>query len=139
MGWKKKTIPDQYDAFIGENAKIEGQLRFSNTVLIDGSFKGEISGSGKLIVGEHGIIESDVNVSDITVYGEIHGGINAKGVVDIRKSGRVYGDVESLEILIEQGAIIEGKCVSSRKKSEVIESKKQLNEFDSAKKQKHQQ
>jgi len=101
---------DKINAFIGQDTKFEGNLKFQGTVRVDGHFKGEISGKGTLIVGEGATIDSDIHVSHILNSGEIRGNVIADEMVQIRASGKVLGDIETPTIVINEGAMIEGNC-----------------------------
>jgi len=101
---------DQSIAFIGKDAEFEGVMESCGIVTIDGRFKGKISSKGTIIVGVEGKIESDIHVADIVIFGEIHGNIIAENKIDVRASGKVFGDIESPTIMIERGSIIKGNC-----------------------------
>ena len=78
---------EQVVTFLGKGTEFEGKLTFDGTIRIDGNFKGEISSSGNLIVGEKGMIEANMHVAYIVVSGEIHGNITADQKVEIHAPG----------------------------------------------------
>ncbi len=45
----------------------------------------------------------------MVVYGKVHGNIRARSL-EIRASGRVEGDIQVQELIVERGAIFNGKC-----------------------------
>ena len=47
-------------AFIDEGSEIEGRYTFSGTVMLNGRFKGEISTTDTLIIGDKGVMNGDV-------------------------------------------------------------------------------
>lgn len=110
-----KNLMEGYVGIIAGDTTIDGQLDFSKTVMVNGRFKGEISNGGTLIIGEDGKLDSDIHVSDIIIHGEVHGTINASGIVDIRKSGTVFCDIKAQTILVESGAIVKGNVRSHQK------------------------
>jgi len=95
--------------FLGKDTEFEGKLRFNGILKIDGHLKGEISADGNLIVGEEGVIEADIHVSNIVVSGEIHGNISADQRVDILSPGKVFGNIQAPNVVIGEGVIFEGK------------------------------
>jgi cytoskeletal protein CcmA (bactofilin family) len=97
-------------AFLGNNTEFEGKLTFNDAVRIDGAFKGEIESEGMLIVGETGMLHSDIRVSHIIISGEIHGNIVAGTRIEIHAPGKVYGNIFAPVVVMEQGAIFEGNC-----------------------------
>lgn len=107
---KKNTPENNIVTLIGKNVEFEGNLKFHGTVRIDGKFKGTISGDGTIVIEEHGILESNIHVSEIVICGEIHGDISAENRIDLRESGRVFGNIQAPIVGIEPGAILQGSC-----------------------------
>jgi len=98
-------------AFLGKETDFNGKLTFHGTVRMDGYFKGEISStSGTLIIGEGGVLDANVHISDIVISGEIRGDVIAVRRIDIREPGKVFGNIEAPAVVIDEGAIFEGNC-----------------------------
>ncbi len=96
-------------AFLGKETEFEGRLTFKGTVRIDGKFSGEISTKGGLILGENSLIRAEVEASEVIISGEINGNINAGNRVEIHTPGKVYGNIKSPILVIDEGVIFEGK------------------------------
>jgi cytoskeletal protein CcmA (bactofilin family) len=94
--------------FLGKDTRFEGKLRFQGTMRIDGHFKGEVSAQGNLIVGEDALIEGDLKVSYASISGEVHGNIIADQRVDLRAPSKVFGNIQSPAVVMEEGVIFEG-------------------------------
>jgi cytoskeletal protein CcmA (bactofilin family) len=99
---------DKGITFLGKGTRFEGKLRFQGTMRIDGHFKGEVSAQGNLIVGEDALIEGEVSVSYASVSGEVHGNIIAEQRVDLRVPSKVFGNIHSPAVVMEEGVIFEG-------------------------------
>jgi cytoskeletal protein CcmA (bactofilin family) len=99
---------DKGITFLGKDTRFEGKLRFQGTMRIDGHFKGEVSAQGNLIVGESALIEGDLNVSYVSVSGEVHGNIVAEQRVDLCAPSKVFGNIQSPAVVMEEGVIFEG-------------------------------
>jgi len=98
-------------ALLGKDTTFEGRISFQGTVSIDGHFKGEISAAGgDLIIGENGILEADMHISNIIISGEIHGNIMADQKIDLHPTGKLFGDIQTPILVIHEGAIFEGKA-----------------------------
>ena len=108
---KKK---EQIKAFLGENTAFEGRLSFKGTVRIDGRFKGQIHTEGTLVVGESAVLQSDVKAALIIVSGEIQGNITASERVEIRAPGKVFGNIETPVLVIDEGVLFEGRCLMKK-------------------------
>ncbi len=105
MAKKEKGV-----AYLGKDARFEGRLKFYDTIRIDGQFFGEILGSGTLIVGDTGYLESDVRASSVIISGEIKGKITADQRIEIHVPARVMGDLQSPSVVIDDGVVFEGNC-----------------------------
>ena len=112
LGRKRETelSSQEVRAIVGPSCVFEGNLTLPEGLTrIDGEVIGNIKGNGGLIVGEKGYVKGDLNVENVVVYGKVHGNIRARSL-EIRASGRVDGDVQVQELMIEKGAIYNGKC-----------------------------
>jgi cytoskeletal protein CcmA (bactofilin family) len=120
----KKT--NEICALLGEDTEFNGVLKFYGTIRVDGNFTGEIRGEGTLMVGEKGKLDSNIRVSQIDISGEIRGNIVADQKIEIRPSGKVYGDMLSPTVIINEGAVFEGNCrtraVSQQEEQEEVET-----------------
>jgi len=106
---------DKIDTIIGKNTKIEGNISSQGTIRIDGLVTGKVEVEGNLIVGENSKIEADVKADNISVSGEIVGNLTIKNQVQITSTGKVYGDIEVQNLIIDEGAIFDGKCKMNKK------------------------
>jgi cytoskeletal protein CcmA (bactofilin family) len=104
---KKK---DEINAFLGKNTEFDGKLTFAGSVRVDGRFKGEISGEGTLIVGDSAAVQADVRVSHLIISGEIRGNLFAEERIEIHAPGKVFGNMESPIVVMDEGVIFDGQC-----------------------------
>jgi len=101
---------DEINAFLGKNTEFEGKLSFSGTVRIDGHFKGEIVADGTLIVGDDAVVESEVQVSQLVVCGEVRGNLFAAEKIEIHPPGKVFGNIQAPAVVMDEGVVFEGNC-----------------------------
>jgi len=96
------------DLLLGRGARFEGKLTFEGTVRIDATFIGSIVTNDVLVVGEAARIDADITCGTIIVHGEVNGNIQAKTGVEVHRTGKVRGDLETPSLLIERGAHFQG-------------------------------
>lgn len=121
LGGKKRNEPDHdVKAFLGNGTEFSGKLVFSGSVRIDGSFKGDIMGGGLLISGEGSRIEGNIMVDNIVISGEVFGNLEAKDKVEIDSKGRLFGDMISGALIIQEGAVFEGNCRMASKQGKGV-------------------
>ncbi|MGZ5483406.1 MAG: bactofilin family protein [Pyrinomonadaceae bacterium] len=88
------------------------EIAFEGVLRINGYAAGVIrSTEGSLIVHADGEVDADITVHDATIYGCVRGDIHAKRKVELRGSARVVGDIETVALSIEPGAVFEGRCI----------------------------
>jgi len=122
---KKTQRVDEVDTVIGMGTKFEGKIEATGIVRIDGKFTGEITTQGDIIIGENGNVGGQLNARNMIVAGESHASLNCAGRLQIKTTGKVYGDVEIDNIIIEEKAVFLGHCVM--RSAETTEEKEKLN------------
>jgi len=105
-----KTSKEEINAFLGKDTEFEGKFSFTGAVRIDGKFSGEIESSGTLIVGESATITSQIHVADMIVSGEVNGDIFAENKIEINVPGKLFGNIQTPKLVIEEGVVFEGNC-----------------------------
>ncbi|MEO8033855.1 MAG: polymer-forming cytoskeletal protein [Acidobacteriota bacterium] len=101
----------ELNGFLDRGASFKGELEFEDTMRIDGKFNGKIISKNELIVGESAVIEGDIHVGRVAISGTVIGKIKADQRVEIHRNGKVYSDVDTPALIIEEGAIFQGNCV----------------------------
>jgi len=96
-------------AYIDAGSEFEGRLSFKDTVRIDGRLLGEVSCENTLVVGEGGELLAKVQAGVVVVAGQITGDVIAARRLHIEKSGRVEGDVQTPALVMEEGALLNGR------------------------------
>src|SRR5947208_649791 len=109
----------ELNGFLDSGAVFKGELEFEDTMRIDGRFNGKIVSKNELIVGESATIEGDVHVGRVAISGTVIGKIVADQRVEIHRNGKVYCDIDTPALVIEEGAIFQGNCTMGDKKGNV--------------------
>lgn len=111
--FKKKEESANFEnisTFLAKDIVIDGKIDSKGTLRIDGKVNGEINCEGDLVIGEGGVVESDIKVKNILVAGKVNGSITAKGKVEMASTGSISGDISVSSLIIDDGAAFEGKC-----------------------------
>jgi cytoskeletal protein CcmA (bactofilin family) len=102
--------PEEISAYLGKETLFEGKMTFEGVFRLDGKFEGEIFESGTLIVGETAIIKGKIGIDTIIINGLVEGDVYAKARVEIHSTGKVYGNLFTPILTINEGGIFEGHC-----------------------------
>jgi len=111
MNRKETAAPrGEIKAFLGEGTDFKGILTFEGTVRIDGQMEGEIFTKDTLVIGETAVVNAEINVNNIAISGVVRGNINATGKIEVHRPGKLFGNVKTPCLFIEEGVIFEGNC-----------------------------
>ena len=101
----------ELNGFLDRGSSFKGELEFEDTMRIDGRFNGKITSKNELIIGESAHVEGDIHVGRVAISGTVVGKIVAGQRVEIHRNGKVYSDIDTPALIIEEGAIFQGNCV----------------------------
>lgn len=100
---------ERVTSVLGPGIIWKGNLRGSGGVRIEGAFEGDITLRGLIVVGETGRITCDnLQANSVIVAGTVNGCITAEKL-DIRSTGRIWGDVTVVALSTEEGAFLRGQ------------------------------
>ena len=94
--------------FLSKGVSINGNLKLSGDITIDGDFNGEITSKGIVTLNENATVKAKVDASTIVIYGKIEGNIVASDRVEVLRTANVQGDVKAGVLKVDPGAIIAG-------------------------------
>ncbi len=100
---------ERVTSVLGTGVVWKGNLSGSGGVRIEGTFEGDINLRGLLVVGETGRVTCEnLRANVVIVAGAVRGDITAEKV-EIRSTGRVWGDVVTVAFATEEGAFLSGQ------------------------------
>jgi cytoskeletal protein CcmA (bactofilin family) len=94
---------------IGSQSIIKGDLILSGDSIINSYIEGTIlvSDNGKLILERGSLVKGKIKAVDLEIFGTVEGEIECSGLVSIRSSAQVIGEIKSDRLVVYPGAIIE--------------------------------
>jgi len=100
---------ERITSVLGPGIVWHGSINGSGGVRIEGAFEGEIALRGILVVGDTGRVTcQNVRANTVIVAGAVRGNITTQKL-EIRASGRVWGDVVTTAFVTEEGAFLRGQ------------------------------
>lgn len=108
------SAPNQLN-MIGEGTVFEGTLKADSDVRISGRVVGKLDIQGKVIVAQEGAIEGEVKALSLDVGGKILGEIDVAERVVLKSSANVEGNIRTARLVVEEGAVFDGKCTMGKK------------------------
>ncbi len=100
---------------LGSGVAWKGSISGSGGVRVEGAFDGKVNLNGMFVVGETGRVTCDhIKANYVIVAGAVRADITAEKV-EIRSSGRVWGDVVTEAFATEEGAFLRGQITMEEK------------------------
>ena len=117
FGKKRESKPQgQIDSLIGAGTRIEGGIKFTGGLRIDGEVVGSVeaaegASSSTLVLSEHARIEGAVCVAHLVINGTVVGPVTVSESLEMQSKARIVGEVDYALIEMQQGAVIEGRLM----------------------------
>ncbi|MGC8722190.1 MAG: bactofilin family protein [Caldisericaceae bacterium] len=107
-----KEFVSSSQSVFAKDLSIKGDIVCNGLLRIEGNIEGSVKGNGEITVAENATAKAEIEGRKVIVLGRIEGNVKAKESVDIVASGKVFGDVTTDKIAIEEGAVFTGKCIT---------------------------
>jgi cytoskeletal protein CcmA (bactofilin family) len=99
-------------------SKIIGTVITDSDMRIDGTVEGDVKCSGKLVIGEHGLIKGTVECQNAEIMGRLEGKIDVKYTLALRATSNLKGEISTGTLMVEPNAIFNGNCSMGVKNTE---------------------
>ncbi len=97
------------NSIIGEDTQIKGEIITKGSIRLGGEFDGKIMAHGDVLVGEGSRVTGTISGAKVIVSGDVNGNITSSGGLEITKTGKVFGDIISDKLIVDEGAVYKGK------------------------------
>ena len=98
------------NAFLGKGSRVVGKLTFEGPVRIEGHVEGEIAAQDALTIGESAVVNAQIVGNTVVIQGRVTGDVTARKRLEIRAPGKLYGNITSPSLVIQEGVVFEGQC-----------------------------
>ncbi|NLO98480.1 MAG: polymer-forming cytoskeletal protein [Peptococcaceae bacterium] len=105
-------------SYVAESCEIKGAFKALGNARIDGKLEGSIQVAGTLIVGPTAVLKADIEAQNVSIAGEVRGNVKVEEFLELSSSARLYGDICTKELKIDQGARFIGKSSDQSEKQE---------------------
>lgn len=97
------------ETIFGQETEFEGNLTFSDSLVITGKFNGNINATGDLEIEKSAVCNVDkMTAATVVVSGRVNGNIEASKSVELCKGSKVKGDITTPELRIADNVEFEG-------------------------------
>lgn len=118
----KKRKAGRIDTLVGRQTEIQGDIRFSGGLHVDGTVKGNVSadndGRSMLSLSESAVIEGAVSVPYVVLNGSVAGDVHSSEHVELAAKARITGNVHYNLLEMAIGAEVNGQLVHAHEPAE---------------------
>jgi cytoskeletal protein CcmA (bactofilin family) len=100
--------PVEIETVFGPNTSIQGDVRSSGGVRIDGDFGGAIEIAGNLVIGEQAQVVASIKAHNVQIQGTVQGNVSAKRL-EILDTGKLWGDIAVDSFVLDDGGFYHGQ------------------------------
>ena len=112
---KEAAVPGKGATLIANNTRLEGDIHFSDQLLVNGEIHGNVyaeqDSDAGLTVSAKGSVVGEIRVPNVVINGRVKGDIYAGKHVELAAEARVEGNVYYHLIEMVMGARVEGSLV----------------------------
>lgn len=95
---------------IGAGTIINGDINSNGDIRIDGTLIGNLSSTAKVLIGQEGIVEGDINGQQADIMGKVTGKLKIKELLQLRGKCNVTGELFAGKLEVEPSATFNGSC-----------------------------
>jgi len=99
-------------SLIARGTVIQGDLRFSGALHLDGRIEGAVLGEGPdavFTLSESGQVQGDIRVPHAIINGHVQGDIHIEERLELAPQARIHGDVHYKTLEMAAGAQVNGR------------------------------
>ena len=108
----KKSQPP-IKSLIAQGSRIEGHLKFTEGLRIDGEVFGDIRANPDqpsiLVISEAALVQGEIQADHVIINGNVRGPVHAKELLELQPKANIEGDVCYKALEMHQGATIHGE------------------------------
>ena len=93
-----------------QGTHIEGIIKATNDIRIDGALKGDLHCDGRVIIGKDGRVEGKINCENAVIEGEFLGNLNVSDTLQVKDSATIRGEVNTGNLVVQAGATFDVSC-----------------------------
>ena len=97
-------------SYFQEGAQFVGKIFTKANIRIESQIDADITALKSIIIEKKALIKGDIVASSIICSGEVNGNIQCSDVAEIKSSGKIIGNINSTNLIVEKGGSILGEC-----------------------------
>ena len=95
---------------ISKGTVIVGNITTKGDIRVEGKIIGTVTCNSKLVIGENGYVEGNVDARNANISGEVKGTVVIRELLQLHEKGRIVGDIYTQKLAVQIGATFSGSC-----------------------------
>ncbi|MCH7402545.1 polymer-forming cytoskeletal protein [Belliella kenyensis] len=95
---------------ISKETVIKGDIKAQGNIRVEGKVDGTLDSKNKIVIGESAFVNGNLYSIEAEISGIVHGEIHCKGILFLKKTAQIRGDIFTQKLVIENGASFNGAC-----------------------------
>jgi cytoskeletal protein CcmA (bactofilin family) len=108
-----KNAQPPIKSLIAQGSRIEGSLRFTEGLRVDGEVIGDLRANPDqpsiLVISEEAVVKGAIDADHVIINGTVKGPVSARELLELQPRARIEGDVTYKALEMHQGAVISGQ------------------------------
>lgn len=108
-----KKAPPPIKSLIAQGSRIEGNLKFTDGLRVDGECFGNVSANADhpsiLVISEAAVVAGEIQADHVIINGTVRGPVHARQLLELQPKARIEGEVYYRVLEMHQGAVIAGQ------------------------------
>ena len=108
-----KNAQPPIKSLIAQGSRIEGNLRFTEGLRVDGEVFGDLRANPEqpsiLVISEEAVVQGAIDADHVIINGSVKGAVNARELLELQPRARIEGDITYKALEMHQGAVISGQ------------------------------
>lgn len=100
---------------IVHGTNIQGSINANTDIRLDGTMTGDLTCTGKVIIGSEGRFEGEIKCVNAVIEGYFNGKLNASNSLEVKSNAVVSGDIDAENLSVEGGAKFNVTCSTAVK------------------------
>ncbi|HXM56826.1 MAG TPA: polymer-forming cytoskeletal protein [Candidatus Dormibacteraeota bacterium] len=90
---------------VSEGDVLVGRLAMAGNGQVLGSFDGDVTCAGELLIGSEARVRADIEAHDLVLAGHVHGNVVVRGRLKITTTGKLEGDAHVGSLIVQEGGV----------------------------------
>lgn len=108
-----KNAQPPIKSLIAQGSRIEGSLRFTEGLRVDGEVIGDLRANpdqpSMLVISEEAVVQGAIDADHVIINGTVKGPVTARQLLELQPRARIEGDITYKALEMHQGAVISGQ------------------------------